>query len=87
MRLLILVIGKGDIQKSGGGNGVVNGGLFIANLYDSQGNLLPSNGPPGSPTLNWSDGGNATINYDSCWIQNMQNRPVYRVLASHEEMY
>jgi PilX N-terminal len=84
---VILVIGKGDIEKSGGGNGTVNGGILIANLYDSQGNLLPPSSPPGVPTINWSGGGTANINYDSCWIKNVQNRPVFRVMASHEEMY
>ncbi len=83
----ILVIGTGNIQKSGGGNGVVNGGILVANLYDSQGNLLPPSSAPGVPTISWSGGGTASINYDSCWLQKMQNRPVYRVMASHEEMY
>src|SRR5579864_6906802 len=83
----ILVIGTGNIQKSGGGNGVVNGGILVANLYDNQGNLLPPASAPGAPTISWSGGGTGTINYDSCWISKMQNRPVYRVMASHEEMY
>jgi hypothetical protein len=29
---------------------------------------LGANNPPGAPTINWNGGGNATIQYDSCWI-------------------
>jgi hypothetical protein len=84
---IILLIGKGVLDKSGGGDGVVNGGILLANLYDSLGHLLPANSAPGVPTLNWNGGGTVNINYDSCWTNNLSNRAVLRVLASHEELY
>jgi hypothetical protein len=71
---IILVIGKGNVVKNGGGNGVLNGSLFVANLYgDPLGtytNLIPlgTNHVPGIPSIAWNGGGNATIQYDSCWI-------------------
>ena len=84
---VILVIGKGNIQWQGGGNGTFNGGIFVANLYNNAGQLLPSSSAPGAPTFNFSGGGTANINYDSCWSNKMANRGVLRVLASHEEVY
>jgi hypothetical protein len=82
---LILVIGKGSITKNGGGNGVVNGSILVANLYDSSGNPI-SSGAPGVPTINWNGGGNATIQYDSCWINDVTQFP-YRIVAVREMMY
>jgi hypothetical protein len=82
---LILVIGKGDLEKNGGGNGTTNGAILVANLYDSSGNLL--SGAPGRPTINWNGGGTANINYDSCWVNAMNKALAYRVLAGRELMY
>jgi len=82
---MILVIGKGSITKGGGGNGVVNGSILVANLYDSSGNPILS-GAPSVPTINWSGGGTATIQYDSCWVNNVQKFP-YRIVAVREMMY
>jgi hypothetical protein len=84
---VVLVIGQGKLVYKGSGSGVINGGLFVANLYDALGNPLPASSNPGAPTLNWSGGGNLTLNYDSCWTNNMSDRTVLRVLASHEEVY
>ena len=84
---VILVIGKGYVEMSGGGDGAFNGGMFVANLYDSSGNLLPSTGAPGSPTFKWNGGGNFNFNYSSCWINNLAARLPYKIIASREEMY
>lgn len=86
---MILVIGKGAITTgNGGGNGFLNGAMFVANLYDSQGHLIsPSTAPPGVPTLNWNGGGTFNVNYDSCWVNNLTDRLVYRIIASREEIY
>lgn len=87
----ILVVGKGTVIKTGGGNGVVQGSLFVANLYDSNGKLIPTGADPakqpGSPSVSWAGGGTATFQYDSCWIQDLTQRVPYRVLASREEIY
>jgi len=84
---VILVIGKGVANLGGGGNGSFNGGMFVANLYDSSGNLLPAGGIPGSPIFTWAGGGNFDFNYSTCWINNLAGRLPYKVIASREEMY
>jgi hypothetical protein len=81
---LILVIGKGSVTKNGGGNGVVNGSLLVANLYGPNGALLPSGSAPGIPSITWNGGGNVSWNYDSCWSQMMNNLQAYRIVAVRE---
>ena len=87
----ILVVGKGRVIKTGGGTGVVNGSLFVANLYDSNGKLIPTGADPanqpGSPFVDWAGGGTATFQYDSCWVQDLSQRVPYRSLASREEIF
>jgi len=83
---LILVIGKGVVNKGGGGNGVMNGSLLVANLYNSSNQLITS-GAPGSPTINWNGGGNAQINYSSCWANSFAMQMPYRIVGMREMMY
>ncbi len=85
---IILVIGKGAVNTgSGGGNGVMNGAMLVANLYNSSGALLPASSAPGVPTINWSGGGTFNVNYDSCWVNNLSNRLVLKAVANREELY
>jgi len=88
---VVLVIGQGSLVYKGSGSGVINGGLFIANICQNCSanppQYLPANGGPGAPSLQWSGGGNLALNYDSCWTNRMSDRAVLRVLASHEEVY
>ncbi len=85
---IILVIGTGAINTgSGGGNGTLNGGMLVANLYNSSGQLLPANSAPGVPTINWNGGGTYNVNYDSCWINNLSNRLVLKAVVNREELY
>jgi hypothetical protein len=74
---LILVIGTGNMVINGGGGGNIYGEVFVANT---------STGVLGSPTFSWNGGGNADINYNSCWA-NIGNNLHYIVVASREEMY
>jgi len=83
---VILVIGKGNVDMSGGGNGVIDGAMLVANLYDSSNQLLTS-GTPGIPTINFSGGGNMTIQYDSCWVAAMNQSSPYRSLGIREMPY
>jgi hypothetical protein len=84
---LILVIGKGTVTKSGGGNGVVDGSLFLANLYNSSGQLLPASSAPGVPSMTWGGGGTMTFQYDSCWATQMSQALNYRIVAVREMIY
>jgi hypothetical protein len=81
------VIGKGSVVKNGGGDGIVNGSMLVANLYDSNGALLPASSAPGVPYFNWNGGGNVAWNYDSCWSSMMNNLQSYRIVAVREMMY
>ena len=87
---LILVIGKGNVVKNGGGNGTLDGSLLVANLYSdtppTYTHLIPS-GPPGIPTIAWNGGGNATIQYDSCWISSLGQSLPYKIVAQRELIY
>jgi len=90
---LVLVIGEGSVVKNGGGNGTLNGSLLVANLYSdtppTYTHLIPlgANNPPGIPTMNWNGGGNATIQYDSCWINAVTQSFPYKLVAQRELIY
>jgi hypothetical protein len=99
---IILVVGEGAIVKNGGGGGTVNGAMFEANLFSdlkaassgpgaypgySSPIALGSNNPPGVPYFGWSGGGNATIQYDSCWIQAVTNSLPFHLVTQREMSY
>jgi hypothetical protein len=84
---VILVIGKGYMAVSGGGNGTVSGAVFVGRTLDSSGNPLPSGSAPGSPTVDWSGGGGNGIQFDSCYTTSMNNLLYYQQLALHELPY
>ena len=87
---LILVIGKGNVVKNGGGNGTLDGALLVANLYSdpppTYSHLIAS-GAPGIPTIAWNGGGNATVQYDSCWISYMSQSLPFRTITNRELIY
>ena len=89
---VILVIGKGNVQKNGGGNGTLDGSMLVANMYSDPGTWthpipLGSNNPPGTPTIAWNGGGNATVQYDSCWINYMSQSLPFRTITDRELIY
>ena len=68
---VILVIGQGEMEVSGGGGGGnadITGTVILAKTRDTSGNLLPK---LGTPTLDWSGGGGNGIHYDHCWADNI----------------
>jgi Tfp pilus assembly protein PilX len=86
---VILVIGKGSVVKNGGGNGTLDGSLLVANLYSdppTYSHLIPS-GAPGIPSISWNGGGNATVQYDSCWISFMSQALPFRTITDRELIY
>jgi hypothetical protein len=88
---IVLVIGKGNIQKNGGGGGVYNGSTLVANMYTDTTYThliaLGSNLPPGPPTVAWNGGGNANLQYDSCWISSMTQSLPYTMVAQRALTY
>jgi hypothetical protein len=86
---VIFVIGKGIFDKNGGGNGTLNGSILVANMYDSSNHAIPlgANSPPGSPSVNWNGGGNATIQYDTCWINYITQSFPYSLVAQRELIF
>jgi hypothetical protein len=69
----VLVVGDGIFNFTGGGNGTIQGTLFVAKIWDNytNKNLL---GEVGTPTLAWAGGGNNGIYYDHCYASNMMSR-------------
>ena len=98
---LILVIGEGAVLKNGGGNATLNGAMFAANLYTGNPGVsgpgaypaypthiaLGANNPPGKPFFGWNGGGNATLQYDSCWIRAINQAYPYHIVAQRELSY
>ena len=59
----ILVLGKGELIRNGGGNGDIFGGITIAAFNRTAGNFT-------APTFHTNGGGNSTIQYDSAALKN-----------------
>jgi hypothetical protein len=77
----VLIVGKGDLEFSGGGTGSIYGEVIVANIWDNQTppNLLPK---LGSPTIHWNGGGNNGIYYDHCWATNLMSKVPYNAPVS-----
>ena len=99
---LILAIGEGAILKTGGGSATLNGSMFAANLYSDIPNpgsgpgaypgystliAMGANNPPGRPWFGWSGGGTATVQYDSCWNQTVNQSLPYHIVTQRELSY
>jgi hypothetical protein len=82
---LILVIGQGVMNESGGGGGQFNGSIFLAKTNSSTAPYAQL-AALASPTIAWNGGGTNGIQYNSCWA-NIGNTMHYTVVASREEMY
>jgi hypothetical protein len=69
---LMLVIGDGHYEANGGGNGIIQGQIIVAKIWDSYTtqNLLTS---VAQPTFNWNGGGISGIQFDHCLSTNLMN--------------
>src|SRR5205807_2044441 len=63
---LVLVIGDGNMQFSGGGNGQIVGMMLDAKIWDNYTSKTLLNAL-GSPTFHWNGGGGNGISFDHCW--------------------
>lgn len=75
---LILVLGDGDVERDGGGNGTIYGAIAVARFAQN------GNGPFLAPTFSTSGGGNSTMQYDSSAVRSALNVAGPRVLGVHE---
>jgi hypothetical protein len=67
---IIFVVGDGNVQMNGGGNGQIVGSIWVAKTWDNHTdkNLLSN---MGSPTFGWNGGGGNGIQYDHCYVSNL----------------
>jgi hypothetical protein len=72
----VLVIGDGQLDFGGGGNGTVIGMVLVAKIYPDPGHHTDADllATLGSPTVNWNGGGGNSILYDHCWATNMMSK-------------
>ncbi len=82
---LILVVGQGTVVKNGGGNGMINGTVFVAKTHSSPGPGTEL-AALGTPNFEWTGGGSSGIQYNSCWT-NIGNISNYTIVDMREEMY
>ena len=75
---LILVLGAGDVERDGGGNGDILGAMAVARFNQN------GNGPFLAPTFNTNGGGNSDMKYDSNAVRQATNVAGLRVLGVHE---
>jgi len=73
---LILVLGKGDVLRNGGGNGTTLGSIVVAK-FGATGDFL-------APTFDSNGSGTSDVKYDSKWVENALTRLGPRVVAVSE---
>lgn len=90
----IFVVGQGDFDRSGSGNGVVSGGMIVANVEGPDQTLFTSDdcsGPDGilgnsddgmaESIFNTSGGGAGTFGYCSTYIEQMKTLLPLRIVS------
>jgi hypothetical protein len=73
---LVLVLGGGQLIRSGGGNGNSFGSLLVA-AFGNSGDFL-------APAFISNGSGNSSIQYDSAWVRRAMAAPGPRVMAVGE---
>jgi hypothetical protein len=77
-RGVILVLGEGSVERSGGGNGVISGGIVIAKFGPT--------GGFGAPLFTTNGGGNSRIEYNSADVSDaLSTVPGFMVLGVVEK--
>lgn len=75
---VILVLGEGYVHRSGGGNGVISGGIVVAKFGDT--------GGFGSPTFTTNGGGASLIQYNSTdFDEGISTVPEFQVIGVVEK--
>lgn len=75
---VIMVLGQGNVNRNGGGNGLISGGIVIAK-FDTTGGFQ-------APTFSTNGGGDSTIQYDSDAVRDATSTvPGFQVLGVVEK--
>jgi hypothetical protein len=77
---IIFVLGRGRMERNGGGEGLIQGAILVAQ-FDPNGE--PGD-PIGAPYFMVDGGGNSTIAYDSVWVRRGVDLSGFRVLGVRE---
>lgn len=77
---IILVLGRGKLDRDGGGDGVLQGAILVAN-FDPNG--APGD-PLGAPYFKVDGGGTSNISYNSLWVRRGLDLTGFRVLGVRE---
>jgi hypothetical protein len=67
---IVLAIGEGELEYTGGGSATIYGTAFLAKIWEDWTTkvLLDT---LGSPTWKWAGGGGNGVYYDHCWVENL----------------
>jgi hypothetical protein len=96
---VVIVVGEGYVDSSGGGDGGVEGAMLVARIYCQDGDPAPCPctvgvpgtcdgagvlNPPSGTTFKYNGGGTGDYNYNSAYIRNVFGNTKYQVLAYRE---
>lgn len=77
---VILVLGRGKLDRDGGGNGVLKGAILVANFDPDDSN----NEVIGPPEFSINGAGTSKISFDSLWVRKALDVSGFRVLGVRE---
>ena len=76
---IIMVLGEGSVERSGGGNGIIAGGIIVAKFDKTSGDFE-------APTFTTDGGGSSLVQYDSTAIgEAMEGIPGFQVVGVMEK--
>lgn len=77
---IILVLGRGKMDRDGGGEGILRGAILVANFDPDD----PNNEVIAAPDFSISGGGSSKIAFDSLWVRKALDVSGFRVLGVRE---
>jgi hypothetical protein len=81
---VVLVIGQGNFVSTRGGNGGIDGAVFVAQTRDAAGNLLVNLGPSSFSQTGPGNNAGRGINYNSCLVRSAFGPITYKVISFRE---
>lgn len=77
---VILVLGRGKFDRDGGGAGVLQGAILVANFDPDD----PNDETIGPPEFSVNGAGNSKVSFDSVWVRKALDVSGFRVLGVRE---